>query len=146
MWPFKSKNWAKLGVQYPKDRLKQILINGTGCEDIRLNDAVYRAIPYNDFTKLAWIGYDGPFEYEDEISDCDDAALFYESAVRKAWAKKAKNSGAALATGRAKVLRGNGSPVHMMIWQVDDKGMINWIESQTYSKAKEPEKIYYIEG
>ena len=146
VWSFKSKNWAKLGTQYPNSRLKQILINGTGCDDIRLNDNVYRAIPYNDFTKLAWGGYDGDTEYEKESADCDDQCLFYESNTRKQWAKKAKGSGAALAFGQAKVLMGDGSQPHMLIWQVDNSGNINWIEGQTYTKAKQPVKVYSIEG
>ena len=146
MWPFKSKNWDKLGTEYSRDTLKRILSNGTGTEDIRLNDNKYRALPYNDFAKLAWGGYSGDNgEFEDEQKDCDDFALFYESDTRKQWAKKSKSK-CALAFGRAKVLRGNGSQPHMMIWQVDDSGNINWIEGQNYQKVSAPAKIYYLEG
>lgn len=146
MWPFKKKkDWAKLGVEYSADRLKRILANATGCEDIRLNDNKYRAIPYNDFGKLAWDGYDGGIEYEKETADCDDQCLFYSANTRKQWAKKANGGETALAFGKAKVLMGGGRPPHMIIWQIDDTGKLNWIEGQTYTRAKDPVKIYYIE-
>ena len=145
VWPFKSKNWDKLGTEYNRDTLKRILSNGTGCEDIRLNDNKYRALPYNDFTKLAWGGYSGNKEYAEDVQDCDEMALYYESDTRKQWAKKSKAK-CALAFGRAEVIPNGGGRKHMLIWQVDNSGKINWIEGQTYNKAKEPVKVYYIEG
>lgn len=144
MWPFKKKKWGELGEEMSSHKVKQILINGLGIDDIRLKDQKYRAIPKSDFESLAWAGRENFSEYESEINDCDDMALHYESDTRRQWARKAKGSACALAFGRAKVKRGTGT--HMMIWQVDNKGHINWYEGQNYSQVDEPEKVYIIEG
>ena len=146
MWPFKSKKWGKLGAEYPVAKLRQILVNGTGVDLIRLYDSKYRAIPKSDFVNLAWSGKNDNIDYESNSADCDDQALFYESDTRKQWAKKAKGSGCALAFGRALVIRKSGEVPHVMIWQVDDKGLINWFEGQNHAETKTPFKIFSIEG
>lgn len=147
MWPFsKKKDLDSLGKYFEADRLKRILINGLGIDDIRLNDTLYVGLPKNEFINLAWSGKDTYEDYRPEICDCDDMALFFTADTRKQWVKKSKEKKYPLAFGRAKVKQKQDSDTpHVLIWQVDDKGNINWFEPQTYTEVKAPFKIYNLE-
>lgn len=130
MWPFKSKDWDKLGTTWTVTALQAQLVAKLAPEYISLRDNDFRALPQKDFEQLVfdnWFPHDEP-AYKAEVFDCDDFAICFMAALAVAWARKTKRP-EALAFGYISARLDAGQ--HAFIWHMDDNGTVRFYEPQT---------------
>ena len=129
MWPFKRKEWEKLGASMTADALRaQLAQLNSDFTDLR--DRGYRAISAKDFEEIifdSWFPNNEP-AYRSEVFDCDKFAVCFMANVYLRWAKISKGS-EALAFGYI-AANVEGMGWHAFIWHVDDQGVIRFYEPQ----------------
>lgn len=124
------------------DRAIKILTTHLEPNKLDMRDNDYRAIPFKDFMWLM-MGRKVEPSYRKEIFDCDNYAVCFMADMYRIWANKS-NGTEALLFGYIKGQVESG--VHAWIWQIDDKGKINFIEPQTNQQGVSPLVTYFIEG
>ena len=146
IWPFKRKQWEKLGRTATATGLKSFLGQQAEVGEIWLRDTDYKVIPLKDFQELMWNCRPQPLEdYRVGIFDCDDFAVTFEADMRREWAKRSRG-GAALAFGYIEAHTPAGVR-HAFIWQLDDDLKLNLIEPQTDRLLDwKPQLIFLMEG
>ena len=146
MWPFKRKEWEKLGAPMDSALLERILSNWLAPAAIYTRDRAYRAIPCADFENLmfdCWFPLDEP-DYKAEIFDCDDWTVCCMAAVKTRWAEVSRGT-EALAFGYIEALLPSGVR-HAFIWHVSPNGTIAFYEPQTGKRRSDnPAPVYLVE-
>lgn len=131
MWPFKRKEWEKLGWAWTSSAVEEELRRRLAPEFLHLRDREYRCIPTADFEAIifdCWFPHDEP-AYKSEIFDCDDFAVCFMAAIKTRWAKVSRGS-QALAFGYISAdVQGMGQ--HAFIWHLNGRGGITFYEPQT---------------
>ena len=134
MWPWKRKQWEKLGYACTGAAVRDALAT-LNPEDVNLRDRDYRAIPSADFEHImfdCWFPNDEP-AYKSEIWDCDNFAVGMMAAVQLRWAEVSRGK-EALAFGYiAADVQGMG--MHAFIWHLNDNGIITFYEPQSGRRA-----------
>lgn len=131
MWPFKRKEWEKLGRSYSSAELFNVLNSGLKPLSIFLRDRDYRAISTEDFERIifdCWFLHDEP-AYKSEIFDCDDFSVCFMANVKTRWANISRGKEALSFGYISAEVKGLG--FHAFIWHVNDKGEINFYEPQS---------------
>lgn len=130
MWPFTSDKWKKLGNAWDAagivGKFKKLSIPPTIIES---RDRTARALPKNKFLEFSWKHWtptDYP-SYKPEIFDCDDFAICYIAAIKRAWAKTGAKEPLAFGYIDGKIDAGG----HAWAWAMDNDGKIFFIEPQT---------------
>jgi len=130
MWPFKRKEWEKVGTAWTSSGVRASLFT-LAPEYVFLRDRDYRGIPAVEFEKIlfdCWFpkNYKG---FKSEIWDCDNYAVACMAKVQERWAKISKGK-EALAFGYIEAdVEGTGW--HAFIWHMDDKGVVRLYEPQS---------------
>lgn len=145
MWPFKSKEKKKVSVHFTGEQMRNIFKNafGNNCQ-VMINDEGYLAIPHNDFMGLVRQRGMEP-NYCLNLYDCSRFTIGFFADISRIWANKTWGNWP-LAFGMARVRR-VGRPNHALIVQIDDKGIIHFIEPQSDSKVDGKDlEPYFIEA
>ena len=132
MWPFKRKEWEKLGASWTYEGLESQLASQLNPKHIDVRDKDLRAISTKDFERLmfdCWFINDFS-EYRSEIWDCDNWCVAFMFKMQDRWAKVSKGK-EALAFGYIDAYVDGMAGPHAFIWHMDDKGVIRFYEPQT---------------
>jgi len=132
MWPFKRKEWEKLGRPWATEEVSAMLREQLApLYPPFLRDRDYRGISSAEFERIlfdCWF----PNDYKGwtkEIWDCDNFAVGCMAKVQERWARISKGK-EALAFGYIEAnVQGKGW--HAFIWHLDDKGVVRFYEPQT---------------
>jgi hypothetical protein len=144
---FKRKKWEKVGVAFTYQKVEYILKEVLKSATVDLRDLDYRALPLREFMALAFEArpYRDSISFESEIYDCDNYAVGFMADVSRKWAQLSHGK-EALAFGYISAYNADNI-YHAFIWQMDDKGSVNFIEPQTDSVINwTPQRITIMEG
>ena len=149
---FHFRNWAGRGVAVTPDEL---IVRWTALEPTDKGyprDSKYRAISNDDFMGLVEKYRNDDGDYEINRRDCDKYAIFFQADILRAWADIC-DSDEALAFGYCSgtvtvTIDGTDTQSkHAWIWQLDDKGVVHFIQGQTNEIMTWPVNgIDWIEG
>jgi hypothetical protein len=130
---FHFRNWAGRGVSVTPD---QLIAHWKALEPEDMGyprDSKYRAISNDDFMELVEKYRNDDGDYEANRRDCDKYAVFFQADILRAWADIC-DSYEALAFGYVSgtIIDDDGKQGgHAWIWQLDDKGVIQYIQAQS---------------
>lgn len=145
MWPFSKSKQKKQGKFFTREQVRTIFKNAFGQDCLVFaDDGGYYAIPINDFMALARQRPTDPW-YSKDLYDCNRFARGFYTDISRIWADKTWGNWP-LAFAFVKVKRPN-PPNHALILQIDDKGIIHFIEPQTDTVLPKGDMIpYFIEA
>lgn len=129
MWPFSRYKPKKQGKLFTSEQVRNIFKNafGSGCY-VLIDDDGYWAIPNNRFMSIVRERSMEP-KYKINLYDCNRFARGLYTDVSRIWATFYGDDWP-LAFAFVKVKR-PGKPNHALIVQIDDNGLLHFIEPQT---------------
>lgn len=146
---FNFRKWEGRGVPWTVEALNFELLVRYPAANTVLQDGYWRAIAATEFEEIIWkarpINPRAEVEYVLDKFDCNRYAIWFMSDVGKEWARLS-NGKAALAFGMIHALTPEGGR-HAFIWQLDDKGNMNFYEPQTNKRITwTPRNVTFILG